>query len=40
VTPDDVQHVALAVLGVRLGLAPDASAAVWKQVLESVPVPV
>jgi MoxR-like ATPase len=40
VTPDDVQQVALAVLGVRLGLAPDAAANVLKQILESVPVPV
>jgi MoxR-like ATPase len=40
VTPDDVQQVALPVLGVRLGVAPDAAADLLKQVLESVPVPV
>ncbi|MBI3407340.1 MAG: MoxR family ATPase [Planctomycetes bacterium] len=40
VTPDDVQQVALPVLSVRLGLAPDATGGVLKQILESVPVPV
>lgn len=39
VTPDDVQQVARPVLGVRLGLAPDAADVVG-QVLQSVPVPV
>jgi MoxR-like ATPase len=40
VTPDDVQQVAAPFLGVRLGLAPDAAADVWRQILESAPVPV
>jgi MoxR-like ATPase len=40
VTPDDVQQVAHAVLGVRLGLAPETAANVLRQVLESIPVPV
>jgi MoxR-like ATPase len=40
VTPDDVQQVGPAVLGVRLGLAPDATPDIVKQILESVPVPV
>jgi MoxR-like ATPase len=40
VTPDDVQLVAVPVLGVRLGMAPDAAAPVLRQILESVPVPV
>jgi MoxR-like ATPase len=39
VTPDDVQQVALPVLGVRLGIAPDGAANLLKQILESVPVP-
>lgn len=40
VTPDDVQQVAVPVLEVRLGLAPDASTVVICQLLETVPVPV
>jgi MoxR-like ATPase len=40
VTPDDVQQVAQPVLGVRLGLAPDAAGNVLKQILDAVPVPV
>lgn len=40
VTPDDVQEVARPVLGVRLGLQPDAAGNVIRQLLESVPVPV
>jgi MoxR-like ATPase len=40
VTPDDVQEVAGPVLGVRLGLAPDAAGSVINQLLETVPVPV
>ncbi len=40
VTPDDVQEVAAPVLGVRLGLAPDAAGSVIDQLLETVPVPV
>jgi MoxR-like ATPase len=40
VTPDDVQEVARPVLGVRLGIAADAVAAVLHQIVESVPVPV
>jgi MoxR-like ATPase len=40
VTPDDVQEVAGPVLGVRLGLAPDATHAVLDQLLETVPVPI
>jgi MoxR-like ATPase len=39
-TPDDVQQVALPVLGVRLGVAADGAAHVVQQVLDSVPVPV
>jgi MoxR-like ATPase len=40
VTPDDVQAVAPPVLGVRLGLAPEANRSVIPDLLESVPVPV
>jgi MoxR-like ATPase len=40
VTPDDVQQVALPVLGVRLGTASDATTKILKQIVESVPVPV
>jgi MoxR-like ATPase len=40
VTPDDVQEVAGPVLGVRLGIAPDALASVISQLLDAVPVPV
>ena len=40
VTPDDVQEVAGPVLGVRLGLAPDAAGSIINQLLETVPVPV
>ena len=40
VTPDDVQDMAVPVLGVRLGLAPDASTRVLDEVLAAVPVPV
>jgi MoxR-like ATPase len=40
VTPDDVQEVATPVLGVRLGLAPDAAGSVINQLLETAPVPV
>ncbi len=40
VTPDDVQQVAPAVLGVRLGVEPNGAAHVLHQILESVPVPV
>jgi MoxR-like ATPase len=40
VTPDDVQQVAQPVLGVRLGLAPDAAGNVFNQILNAVPVPV
>jgi MoxR-like ATPase len=40
VTPDDVQQVAVPVLGVRLGLVPDAASNVLKQILESVAVSV
>jgi MoxR-like ATPase len=40
VTPDDVQQVAGPVLGVRLGLEVEGVAAVVREVLESVPVPV
>ena len=40
VTPDDVQQVAAPVLGVRLGLAPEAAGTALKQILEAVPVPV
>jgi MoxR-like ATPase len=39
-TPDDVQAVAGPVLGVRLGLAPDAAADALRQILDTVPVPV
>jgi len=39
-TPDDVQEVAVPVLGVRLGLATDAAGSVINQLLETVPVPV
>ncbi|WP_020467973.1 AAA family ATPase [Zavarzinella formosa] len=39
VTPDDVQEVAPDVLGVRLGLPPDALAGVLDQIIRSVPVP-
>jgi MoxR-like ATPase len=40
VTPDDVQQVALPVLGVRLGISGDSTSDVINQLLESVPVPV
>ncbi len=40
VTPDDVQHVAGSVLGVRLGLPPEGAPAVVRGVVESVAVPV
>jgi MoxR-like ATPase len=40
VTPDDVQQVAGPVLGVRLGLAPEAAGTALAQILEAVPVPV
>jgi MoxR-like ATPase len=40
VTPDDVQEVALPVLGVRLGVAADGVASVITEVIGSVPVPV
>jgi MoxR-like ATPase len=40
VTPDDVQQVAPPVLGVRLGISPDSTSDVLKQILEAVPVPV
>ncbi|MDB5309291.1 MAG: MoxR family ATPase [Gemmataceae bacterium] len=40
VTPDDVQDVARPVLGVRLGLDPDAGAGALDQILASVPVPI
>jgi MoxR-like ATPase len=40
VTPDDVQQVALPVLGVRLGTTSEAAADLLKQVIESVSVPV
>ena len=40
VTPDDVQEIARPVLGVRLGLDPDAAGNVIGQLLEAVPVPV
>ena len=39
VTPDDVQRVAIPVLGVRLGLTPDAAAGLLSQILETVAVP-
>lgn len=40
VTPDDVKEVAGPVLGVRLGLAPDATNTVIHQLLETIPVPI
>ncbi|MFO0878231.1 MAG: MoxR family ATPase [Gemmataceae bacterium] len=40
VTPDDVQEVASPVLGVRLGLVPDATESIIDQLLETVAVPV
>jgi MoxR-like ATPase len=40
VTPDDVQQVAGPVLSVRLGIPPESTAGVVKQIIESVPVPV
>ena len=40
VTPDDVQDVAEPVLGVRLGIEPDATARVQAEIMASVPVPV
>ncbi len=40
VTPDDVQQVARPVLSVRLGITPEATAGVVKEIIESVPVPV
>lgn len=40
VTPDDVQEVAVPVLGVRLGLRSDATEEVIDQVIGAVPVPV
>ena len=40
VTPDDVQEVAPAVLGVRLGLTSDGVENVIRQLIEMVPVPV
>jgi MoxR-like ATPase len=40
VTPDDIQQVAVPVLSVRLGLAPDQAQKVIEQILASVPVPV
>jgi MoxR-like ATPase len=40
VTPDDVQQVALPVLGVRLGIASETTANIVNQILESIPVPV
>ncbi|MCS6865334.1 MAG: MoxR family ATPase [Gemmataceae bacterium] len=40
VTPDDVQAVAEPVLGVRLGLVPEAGRSVISELLQSVPVPV
>jgi MoxR-like ATPase len=40
VTPDDVQQTALPVLGVRLGITPEATTNVVQQIVESVPVPV
>ena len=39
-TPDDVQEMAGPVLGVRLGIEPEATARVLAEILESVPVPV
>lgn len=40
VTPDDVQDVAIAVLGVRLAVEHDAANQVLSEILQSVPVPV
>lgn len=40
VTPDDVQEVARPVLGVRLGLEPQAAEGVVRRLLETIPVPV
>jgi MoxR-like ATPase len=40
VTPDDIQDVAEPVLGVRLGVEPDAIARVHSEITASVPVPV
>jgi MoxR-like ATPase len=40
VTPDDVQDVATAVLGVRLAVEHEASKHVLSEILASVPVPV
>ena len=40
VTPDDVQDVAGPVLGVRLGVEPEATARVLTEITDSVPVPV
>ena len=40
VTPDDIQDVAEPVLGVRLGVEPDAVARVHSEITASVPVPV
>ncbi len=39
ITPDDVQDVALPVLGVRLGLQGDGAAQAVERLLASVPVP-
>jgi MoxR-like ATPase len=40
VTPDDIQDVAGPVLGVRLGVDPEASGQVVTEILAAVPVPV
>lgn len=40
VTPDDIQQVAVPVLSVRLGLAPEQTQKTIEQILESIPVPV
>jgi MoxR-like ATPase len=40
VTPDDLQQVAQPVLGVRLGVSSEATTNVFKQIVESVPVPI
>lgn len=40
VTPDDIQDIAIPVLSVRLGLAPDEASNIINQLLETVPVPV
>ncbi len=40
VTPDDIQDVAEPVLGVRLGIEPEATARVLSEITASVPVPV